>query len=70
MTSVDELIRNDHKDLFSCIYERVKHIKRDLNLRGNYGYIHMAASRPDSNCLQYLLETEGETPNEICNIFD
>lgn len=44
MTPVDEIIRNDHKDLFSCIYDRVKQESRDLNIPGSYGYMHMAAS--------------------------
>ena len=29
MSSVDEMIRNDHHELLSCIFERVKDVKRD-----------------------------------------
>ena len=70
MTSVDEIIRNDHKDLLSCVYDRVKHKKRDMNKPGSYSYVHLAASKPQSNCLLYLIEEERESVNEICNIHD
>lgn len=44
MTPVDEIIRNDHKDLFSCVYERVKHLDRDYSQPGSFGMMHLAAS--------------------------
>ncbi len=44
MSSIDEIIRNDHKDLLSCVYDRVKHKKRDMNKPGSYSYVHLAAS--------------------------
>ena len=72
MTTIDELIRNDHKDLLSCVYERVKAkvARRDLTKQGSFSYVHLAAGQPNSQCLQYLIEVENETPNEICNVHD
>jgi ankyrin repeat protein len=43
LSAVDEIIRNDHKELFECIYDRVKYVKRDLTSHGSFGFIHIAA---------------------------
>ena len=68
MTPIDEMIRNDHKDLLSCVYERVKTTKRDLKEPGSYSLVHLAASTDNSQCLKYLLEQEQVFANEICNL--
>jgi len=70
MSTVQEIIRNDHKDLLSCVYEHVKYKKRDLNVAASYGDLHLAASVKDSSCLRYLLWEEKIPPNEICNLVD
>jgi ankyrin repeat protein len=70
MTSIDEIIRNDHKDLLQCVYERIKNVTRETNKQAGFGLMHLAASQPESRCLRYLLEEERETPNEICNEID
>lgn len=67
MTSIDEIIRNDHKDLLSCVLDHVKHFKRDVTQSQSFGIVHLASSVDNSKCLQYLLEEEKLTPNEICN---
>lgn len=43
MSSVDELVRNDHKDLLSCVYDKVKFINRDLTQQGGFSILHLAA---------------------------
>lgn len=58
MSSVDEMIRNDHRDLLSCIYERVKNVERDQTVANSFGHIHLAAGTKNSRCLKYLVEDE------------
>lgn len=43
LSAIEEIVRNDHKDLFECIYDKIKLIKRDLKVAGSFGYIHIAA---------------------------
>jgi ankyrin repeat protein len=43
MTPIDEIIRNDHKDLLSCVYEKIRFVKRDLALPGSFSVMHLAA---------------------------
>lgn len=43
MTPIDEIIRNDHKDMLSCVYEHVKYRKRDVSDPKSFGYLHLAA---------------------------
>jgi hypothetical protein len=45
MSSIDELVRNDHKDLLSCVYDKVKFIDRDLTLPGGFSILHLAAGQ-------------------------
>ena len=70
MTPVDEIIRNDHKDLLSCVYDKIRFVKRDLTIPGSFSVMHLAASQNSSECLQYLLDVQGESANEICNLQD
>jgi len=70
MTSIDEIIRNDHKDLLSCVYDKSRFIKRDLSIPGSFSVMHLAAGQNSSNCLLYLLQVQGESANEICNTQD
>ena len=56
MTAIDEMIRNDHKDLLSCVYDKTRFIKRDLTIPGSFSAMHLAAGQSSSDCLHYLLE--------------
>jgi len=62
LSALDEIVRNDYKDLFECIYDKVKLLKRDLKSPGSFGYIHIAAGQEGTKCLQFLLE-QGESCN-------
>jgi len=66
MNSIHEMIRNDNRDLLSCVYPLVKNKKRNLKEVGTYGLLHIAASTEGGKCLLYLLE-QGEFINQICN---
>lgn len=70
MSAVEEIIRNDHKDLLSCVFDGLRHKKRDVKVPGSFSYVHLAASVKESRCLKYFIEDEGLSPNEICNIHD
>lgn len=48
MSPVEEMIRNDHKDLLSCVFDTVKHKKRNVKEPGSFSHIHLAASVKDS----------------------
>jgi len=56
MSPIEEMIRNDHKDLLSCVYDTVKHKKRDVKQHGSFSYVHLAASVKESQCLKYFVE--------------
>ena len=56
LSSFEELVRNDHKDLFECVYDHAKLIKRDLKAHGSFGLIHLAAGQEGHKCLKFLLE--------------
>jgi len=61
MTCYCEIIRQGYVDLFDCIYERhgvLYSKKRDMNERGSFGLIHLAAGQKDSAILKYLLEKD------------
>ena len=53
MNTYDEIVRNDHKDLFECIYPytRTYTNKRDLSQAGNFGLLHLAAGQEGSKVL-------------------
>ena len=48
MTPVDEIIRNDHKDLLSCVYDKTRFVKRDLSIPGSFSVMHLAAGQNSS----------------------
>ena len=62
MSSFDELVRNDHKDLFECVYDIAETVKRDLKQPGSFGLIHLAAGQEGHKCLKFLLD-QGESTN-------
>ena len=37
LSALEEIVRNDYKDLFECIYDKVKLLKRDLKTPGSFG---------------------------------
>ena len=43
LTAFDEIIRNDHQELFECVWLHAKHVKRDLSVQGSFGFVHLAA---------------------------
>ncbi|CDW79760.1 ankyrin repeat protein [Stylonychia lemnae] len=69
MNCFDEIVRNDNKDLFECVYTLTKNMKRNLKLAGAFSIVHLASGNTGSKCLKFLLE-QGESANQICNEFD
>ena len=67
LTAVDEIVRNDHKDLFECVFPYAKKIKRDtsvVSLRNHFiNYMfsldHLAT---------YILLLGKKAPN-VCSCF-
>jgi ankyrin repeat protein len=39
MTCLDEIVRNDNRDLFECVFEHTKEIKRNLKEVSKYSVI-------------------------------
>lgn len=70
LSSFDEIIRNDHAELFECVWPYAKKVKRDLSQKATYGFIHLAAGQAGSKTLTLLLEKCKESPNQICNKVD
>jgi hypothetical protein len=69
MSCVDEIVRNDNAELLECIYPSVHQAlqKRSLKEPGSFSVLHLAAGNNGSKCLKYLLESNGEYVNQICN---
>jgi ankyrin repeat protein len=64
-------VANDFKDLLSCIvYNGDDRKPRDLSIKNTFGLLHIAAAKPNSKCLNYLVKRRGIDLNEICNKFD
>ena len=70
LSTFDEVVRNDHSDLFECVWPYAKLIKRDLNKQASFGFLHLAAGQEGSKTLEFLLNKCKETPNQICNKHD
>ena len=70
LTTFDEIIRHDHAELLECVWLHAKVVKRDMNQRGSYGFVHLAAGQKGSKTLQFLLEKAKQSPNQVCNNHD
>ena len=70
MSCFDEVVRNDHSELFECLWPYAKKIRRDLDKQGSFGFIHLAAGQEGSKTLKVLLAKCKESPNQICNNHD
>ncbi len=68
---IDEIVAKDYKDLLSCLfYDGINRYNRDLSIRNSFGILHIAASKPQSKCLLYLVKRKGIDLNEVCNNYD
>ena len=67
LTPFEEMIRNDHAELFECVWPLAKQVKRDLKKEGSFSFVHLAASSKSTKTLLFLLNQCKESPNQICN---
>mmetsp|Transcript_26211 Transcript_26211/g.30627 ORF Transcript_26211/g.30627 Transcript_26211/m.30627 type:complete len:276 (+) Transcript_26211:63-890(+) len=70
LSCFDEIVRSDNSELFECIWPFAKKVKRDLNERATFGFLHLAAGQEGSKTLDVLLSKCKESPNQICNYHD
>lgn len=70
LSPLEELVKNDYCDLFSCVYKKIVHSARDMSDLNSFSLMHFAAGIKNSRCLHYLLEQEGEPANCISNNHD
>ncbi len=55
LSPLEEMVRNDHCDLLSCVFKKKIHSERDMSDINSFGLLHMAAGQKTSRCLHYLL---------------
>lgn len=69
MTPIDEIVRNDNAALLECVYPLYHSVlqKRNVKEAGSFSLLHLAAGNSGSKALKYLLESNGEYVNQICN---
>lgn len=66
LSTFDEIVRNDHAELFECVWPLASQVKRDLNEKGSFSFVHLAAGNKSAKTLKFLLESK-ESANQICN---
>lgn len=62
---IDAAIMNDNYELLECLLFN-NPLKPDARRR--FGPLHLAATKPDSKCLSYLLNSHD--PNEVISVID
>lgn len=67
LSTLDEIVRNDHAELFECVWSQASKIKRDLREKGTFSFVHLAAGNKSGKTLKFLLQDCKESPNQICN---
>ena len=67
-TPIENVILNDNHVLLEALWPHAKNVKRDLNVEGTLGLIHIAAGHAKgSNTLRFLLEKCKISPNQLDN---